>query len=103
MSLGPDDITPNPDGSAVDAFTIEERIVRLERKIRDLEHAFGRHKEIDFSPLEDRVDEHDRQLEALKKAMAVLASSVDRVLSAQTKIGLGVERIEKKLDRLVTK
>ena len=99
MALGPDDITPNPDAGR-EPLTLEQRVERAERAISDLRRAFGQHKEVEFSPLEDRVDEHDRQHEETRKAIGVLSGSVERVLSGQTKTGLGGGRIDKKLDRL---
>lgn len=104
MSLGPDDITPNPD-AAMTHDELRVAFVALKREVRaaigDMRREFGQHVEVSFSPLEDRVEELDRQFAELKKAMSVLTGSVDRVLSSQTKTSLGLDRIEKKLDRLL--
>lgn len=104
MALGPDDITPNPD-ALMTQEELHAAFIALKREVRaaigEMRRDFGQHVEASFNPLEDRVDEHDRQHEETRKAIGVLSGSVERVLSGQTKTGLGVERIEKKLDRLL--
>lgn len=101
MTLGPDDLTPKPGGAPTVVLTDQERIAVLERELNEFRRLFGRHREIEFLMLEDRVDEHERQLTELKRALTAVGGSVDRVLSHATKGVLNQDRMEAKLDRLL--
>ena len=90
MKLGPDDLTPNPDGPPT-ADDFARRLRHVEHELRELKREFSTHKSVDFDELEDRVDKHDLLHEDHRKAL----------VSIQTTNGLILQGIDRKLESMV--